>query len=181
MYLKKTVFARILKDVAVRIQDDHSGKVLDNLDDLLSIPGINSCSAHLMLQYVFNQLNMSLCDNWFTVSFISCNSLNLFFFQSIAVDTNVVIWAHVLDWIPHNMKDVEEVQKLLEQMLPEAFFEHVHYTLGSLSQVIQGGFPQEDCMDSVHWICPEMTAVFIVMLELIKNFKGTLDLDFKQN
>jgi len=34
---KKTVFAKILKDVAVSIQDGHSYQVSDNLDDLLSI------------------------------------------------------------------------------------------------------------------------------------------------
>ena len=61
-------------------------------------------------------------------------------------------------------------------MLPEAFFEHVHYTLGSLSQVIRGGFPQA----SVNRICPQMTAVSFVAFELIKNFKGNPDLDFKQ-
>ena len=66
-------------------------------------------------------------------------------------------------------------------MLPEAFFEHVHYTLGSLSQVIQGGFPQADFMGSIHQICPQMTAVSIVAFELIKNFSSIPDLDFKQN
>jgi len=65
-------------------------------------------------------------------------------------------------------------------MLPEAFFEHVHHTLGSLSQVIQGGFPEADFMDSDHQICPQMTAVSIVMLELIKGLKGHPDMDFKQ-
>jgi len=73
--------------------------------------------------------------------------------------SNVVLWAQVLDWVPPNMHNVEEVWKLLEQMLPEAFFEHVHYTLGSLSQVIRGRFPKEDFMDSVHWICPQMAAL----------------------
>jgi len=53
-------FAKILKDVAVSIWDEHSYQVLDNLDDLLSILGINSCSARLTLQYAFNQLNVSL-------------------------------------------------------------------------------------------------------------------------
>jgi len=48
------------------------------------------------------------------VSLITSNSLDLFFYQSIAIDTNVLIWAHVLDWIPPNMKDVEEIWKLLE-------------------------------------------------------------------
>jgi len=92
----------------------------------------------------------------------------------------VVIWAHVLDWIPPNMRNDEEVWKLLEQMLPQAFFEHVHYTLGSLSQVIWGSFTQADFMDSVHQICPQMTAVSIVAFELIKGFNGIPDLDFKQ-
>ena len=37
---KKAVFAKILKDVAISIWDDHNGKVPDNLDDLLSIPSL---------------------------------------------------------------------------------------------------------------------------------------------
>ncbi len=56
----KPVFVKLLKDVAVSIRDDHNGKVLDNLDDLLSIPDIRSCTAHMTLQYAFNQLNLSL-------------------------------------------------------------------------------------------------------------------------
>jgi len=79
------------------------------------------------------------------------------------------------------MQDVEDVWKLLERILPEEFFEHVHYTLGSLSQVIQGGFPQADFMDSVHRICPQMTAVSLVAFDMIKNFSSIPDLDFKQN
>ncbi len=114
-----------------------------------------------------------------SASFISFNPLDLSFFQSVAVDSNVVIWAQVLDWIPHNMKDVEKVQKLLEQMLPEAFFKPVHYTLGSLSQVIHGGFLEAAFMDTIHWICPQMTAVSIVTFELIKGLKGHPDMDFK--
>jgi len=90
-----------------------------------------------------------------------------------------VLWAQVLDWIPPNMDNVEDVRKLLERMLPEAFFEHVHYTLGSLSQVIRGGFPQADFMDSVHRICPQMTAVSFVAFEMIKKIGGSTDLDFK--
>jgi len=59
-------------------------------------------------------------------------------------------------------------------MLLEAFFKHIHYTLCSLSQVIQGGFPKEDFMDSVHQICPQMTALTVVMYELIKVSKVIL-------
>jgi len=36
--------------------------------------------------------------------------------------SNVVLWAQVPDWVPQNMHNVEEVRQLLEQMLPEAFF-----------------------------------------------------------
>ena len=61
-----------------------------------------------------------------------------------------------------------------------SIFEHVHYTLGSLSQVIRGGFPQADFMDSIHRICPQMTAVTFVAFELIKIFNGNPDLDFKE-
>ena len=39
--------------------------------------------------------------------------------------SNVELSAQVLDWEPQNMHNVEEVLKLLEPMLPEAFFEHV--------------------------------------------------------
>ena len=92
--------------------------------------------------------------------------------------SNVVLWAQVLDWVPPNMHNVEEVQKLLELMLLEAFFKHIHCTLGSLSQVIRGGFLETDFMDSVYQICPQMTALSQVAFNLIKGFKGNPDLDF---
>ena len=78
------------------------------------------------------------------------------------------------------MHNVEEVQKLLEQMLPEAFFEHVHYTLGSLSQVIRGGFWEADLMDSTNQICPQMSALILVAFNMIKGFKFNPDLDYKE-
>jgi len=78
------------------------------------------------------------------------------------------------------MHNVEEVRKLLEQMLPEAFFEHVHYTLGSLSQVICDGFPETDLMDSTYRICPQMSALILVAFNMIKGFKCNPGLDFKQ-
>jgi len=62
-------------------------------------------------------------------------------------------------------------------MLLEAFFEHVHDTLGSLSQIIQDGFPCEDFMDAINWICPQLTALSIVMFELVKAMKAHSDLD----
>jgi len=52
--------------------------------------------------------------------------------------SNVELWAQVLDWVPPNMHNVEEFYKLLQPMLQGAFFEHFHCTLGSLSQVIPG-------------------------------------------
>jgi len=78
---EEAVFAKILKDVAVSIWDDHNGKVPDNLNDLLSIPGNKSCSAHLTPQYAFKQLNVSLVTMGLTASIISCNALDLSFFQ----------------------------------------------------------------------------------------------------
>jgi len=56
---KKLEFAKKLKDVAVSIWDDYNEKVPENLDSLLSILGIKSCSACLTLQYAFNPLNVS--------------------------------------------------------------------------------------------------------------------------
>jgi len=106
--------AKIWKNVAVSIQDDHNWQVLDNLDGLLSLLGIKSCSAHLMLQYALTKLTLSLVTIGLTVSLITGSSLDLFFYQSIAVDTNVLILAHVFDWIPPNMKDIEEIQKMWE-------------------------------------------------------------------
>jgi len=93
---KQTDYAKILKNVAVKIQDDHNGKVLDNLDGLLSLPAIASCSARLTLLYAFNQVNISLLTIGITVSLITSNSLELFFYQRVAVDSNVLIWAHDL-------------------------------------------------------------------------------------
>jgi len=92
----KPVFVKILKDVSVSIWDDHKGKVPDNLDDLLSkvpdnledllsILGIRLCSACLTLQDAFNQLKMSFGTMGLSASFISFNSLDLSFFQSIVL------------------------------------------------------------------------------------------------
>jgi len=86
-----------------------------------------------------------------------------------------MLWAQVLDWVPPIMHNVEEARKLLEGMLPEAFFEHVHYTLGSFSQVIQGGFPKVDLMDYTYRICPQMSALILVAFNMIKCFKGNPD------
>ena len=57
---KKAVFAKILKDVAVSIRDDHNGKVPEYLHVLESIPSFKPCSARLTLQYAFNQCNVSI-------------------------------------------------------------------------------------------------------------------------
>jgi len=69
---------------------------------------------------------------------------------------------------------------MLEQILPESFFEHVHYPLGSLSQVIWDGFPCEDFMVAVHKVCPKMTAISIVVFELVKDMKAHPNLDMAQ-
>jgi len=61
-----------------------------------------------------------------------------------------------------------------------SIFEHVHYTLGSLSQVIWDGFLQEDFMDAIHQICPQLTALSKVMFQLVKGMKAHPDLDFAQ-
>jgi len=84
-----------------------------------------------------------------------------------------MLWAQVLDWVPPIMHNVEEDWELLEGMLPEAFFEHVHYTLGSFSQVIPGGFPEVDIIDYTYRKCPQMSA-------LIKGFKCNTVFDFKK-
>jgi len=56
-------------------------------------------------------------------------------------------------------------------------FEHIHYTLGSFSQIIQDGFPHEDFMDAIHWICPQLTALFMAMFALVKATKTHPDFD----
>jgi len=61
-----------------------------------------------------------------------------------------------------------------------SIFEVVHYTLSSISQVIWKGFLQEDFMDAIHPICPQYTALSIVVFELIKGMNGHYDLDFAQ-
>jgi len=57
---KKALFAKILKDVAASIWDDHNGKVPVHLHEIISIPSLKPCSAQLTLQYAFNQLNVSI-------------------------------------------------------------------------------------------------------------------------
>jgi len=59
-------------------------------------------------------------------------------------------WAWALDWVPPYMKDYDDVQVIVEHMLPEAFFEHVHHTIGSLSQIIQDVFPSHDFIEAAN-------------------------------
>jgi len=110
--------------------------------------------------------------------FIPTNHLQPGFqFQHIAVDHNVLCWARALDWVSPYMKDYDNVQVILERMLPEAFFEHVHHTIGSLSQIIQDGLPSHDFIEAANWICPSMITVLTYMLHLVHGMTTYLDLD----
>jgi len=75
------------------------------------------------------------------------------------------------------MKDYHDVQLILEHMLPEPFFEHVHHTIGSLSQIIQDGLPSHDSIEAAHWICPRKITVLTYMFHKVGGMTTHPDLD----
>jgi len=56
--------------------------------------------------------------------------------QSIIVDNNVMMWAHILDWIPINMTNQDEAQSIMESFLLPAFYGLVYTTFGALSPIL---------------------------------------------
>ena len=89
----------------------------------------------------------------------------------------MVCWAKVLDWVPTYMKDYDDVQLILECMLTAAFFEHVHHTIGSLSQIIQDGLPSHDLIEATEWICPGMITVLTYIFHQVQGMTTHPDLD----
>jgi len=75
------------------------------------------------------------------------------------------------------MKDYDDVWLILECMLPRAFFEHVHHTLGSLSQIIQDGLPNHNFIEAVNRICPRMITALTYMFHKVQGMTMHPDLD----
>ena len=73
----------------------------------------------------------------------------------------------MLDWVPPYMNDYDDVQVILERMLPEAFFEHVHHTIGSSSQIIQDDLPSYDFIEAANRICPRMITSLTYMFHQV--------------
>jgi len=97
--------------------------------------------------------------------------------QGIIADNNVMIWACVLDWIPINMTNQDEAQSILESFLPPSFHGFVYTTFGSLSQIIQSGFPYMDISEAVICICPPMHVDILKIFCFIQNNGKHPDLD----
>jgi len=75
------------------------------------------------------------------------------------------------------MNDYDDVQVILDHMLPKAFFEHVHHTIGSLSQIIQDGFLSHDFIEATNWICPRMITSLTYMFHQVQGMTRHPDLD----
>ncbi len=86
-------------------------------------------------------------------------------------------WAKMLDWVPPYMNDYDDIWVILEHMLPKAFFEHVHHTIGSLSQIIQDGLPIHDFIEAANWICPRMITSLTYMFHQVQGMTRHPDLD----
>jgi len=83
----------------------------------------------------------------------------------------------MLDWIPLYMNDYDDVQVILDRMLPKAFFENVHHTIGSLSQIIQDGLPIHDFIEAANRICPGMITTLTYIFHQVKGMTRHPDLD----
>jgi len=83
----------------------------------------------------------------------------------------------MLDWVPPYMNNYDDVQVILERMLPKAFFEHVHHMIGSLSQIIQDGLPIHNFIEAANQICPGMITCLTYMFHQVQGMTRHPDLD----
>ncbi len=98
-----------LKKIAGIIIDEYNGKVPDNIDDLLKLPGVGRKTANLVLILGYNR-------------------------DSICVDTHVHRISNRLGWV--NTKSPEETEFALKELLPVKYWRRLNDYMVSYGQVI---------------------------------------------
>ncbi|MBD3281603.1 endonuclease III [Candidatus Uhrbacteria bacterium] len=93
--------AKSIKALSQKIITDHQGKVPNNMDELVALPGVGRKTASCVLSACYNK-------------------------PAIAVDTHVFRIAHRLGWAKG--KDVVKVEKELAELVPQKSWSHINRT-----------------------------------------------------
>ena len=125
-YKKKAV---LLKEVSKIILEKFNGKVPDNLNDLLSLPGVGRKTANIVLSRAFNK-------------------------PAISVDTHVHRISNRLGLV--KTKKPEETEEELKKIFPEKLWKEVNELLVALGQTICHPTSPKCSECPVESLCPKI-------------------------
>ena len=123
------VKARIIKKVSQELLDRFDGKVPDDIDDLLTLPGVGRKTANCVLVYGFNMV-------------------------AIPVDTHVHRISNRLGWV--RTKTPEETEIALAQVLPRRYWLEINDLLVTHGQRICRPIGPRCAECPVNNICPKL-------------------------
>ena len=101
--------AKKIKEIAKIIDEDYDGKVPDNLEDLLKLPGVGRKTANIVLSRCYDK-------------------------DVIAVDTHVHRISNRLGWV--NTKTPEETERELMKVLPKKYWREINELLVMFGRTI---------------------------------------------
>ena len=101
--------AKKIKEIAKIIDEEYDGKVPDNLDELLKLPGVGRKTANIVLSRCYDK-------------------------DVIAVDTHVHRISNRLGWV--NTKTPEETEKVLMKILPKKYWREINELLVMFGRTI---------------------------------------------
>ena len=101
--------SRNIINTAKMLVQDFNGKVPDNMNDLIKLPGVGRKTANVILSYVFSK-------------------------DSIAVDTHVHRISNRLGWV--KTKKPEETEKALMKIIPKKFWKKLNRSMVSYGQTV---------------------------------------------
>ncbi|EDY35466.1 base excision DNA repair protein, HhH-GPD family [Aciduliprofundum boonei T469] len=101
--------AKKIKEIAKIIDEDYDGKVPDNLEDLLKLPGVGRKTANIVLSRCYDK-------------------------DVIAVDTHVHRISNRLGWV--NTKTPEETERELMKVLPKKYWKDINELLVMFGRTI---------------------------------------------
>jgi len=112
--------AEMLCNLAFAIHDHHGGVVPNREEVLEQLPGVDFWVIQLVLRLGFDQNPVSYYAVFFFIWWFMSNVGGV---KGIIVDNNVMMWAHILDWVPINMTNQDEAQSIRESFYCRLFMD----------------------------------------------------------
>lgn len=121
--------AKRLKEIATIIETKYSGNIPDNMDDLLSLPGVGRKTANLVMILGFNK-------------------------EGLCVDTHVHRISNRFGWV--KTKNPNETEFALRDFLPKEFWREINDYLVSYGQMVCKPVSPLCSICELNVICPKI-------------------------